>query len=207
MREPLLLSPRAGPARSPTTLPRWSVLDPRRTAEVGELRGGGPSSRFARAPAGCVWTTHPRRVSLALIPGAEWHNAMKAPPCMRWRGLHLTFAMRAARFLGRLSPPGHSPKLTTIEAPVTRRSASNSRPSEISPAVPISPRWPSVSVTWVFLLPPSECRKGFDQRFQDFRSLHSSIHRTRMVIPRPDELLHRLSTLTRSRGHAATGGR
>lgn len=37
---------------------------------------------------------HPRRVSLAMIPGAQWHNPMKAPPCMRWRGLHLAFAAK-----------------------------------------------------------------------------------------------------------------
>lgn len=44
---------------------------------------------------------HRRRVSLAMIPGTQWHNPMKAPPCMRWRGLHLAFAAKTARFLGR----------------------------------------------------------------------------------------------------------
>jgi len=33
-------------------------------------------------PPGRVWSTHPQRVSLAMIPGVEWHNPMKAPPCM-----------------------------------------------------------------------------------------------------------------------------
>lgn len=45
-----------------------------------------------------------------------------------------------------------------------------------------------------FLLPPNESRKGFNKRYQDFRSLHSSIHRIRMVIPQADKFLHRLST-------------
>jgi hypothetical protein len=42
-------------------------------------------------------------VSLHMIPGTWWHNPMKAPPCMRWRGLHLAFVVKAARFLGPLS--------------------------------------------------------------------------------------------------------
>ena len=73
-------------------------------------------------------------------------------------------------------------------------SAAVSRPREVSPGSSdlssVAFRLGDVS----FLLPPTESRKGFDQRFQDLPSLHSSIHRIRMVIPRPDKFLHRLST-------------
>jgi len=56
----------------------------------------------ASARPGRASSTHPRRVSLAMIPGTWWHNPMKAPPCMRWRGIHLAFVAKAARFLGRI---------------------------------------------------------------------------------------------------------
>jgi hypothetical protein len=92
------------------------------------------------------------------------------------------------------SPLGHHRTSDHLNRRLPDFPAAESHPREVSPAVPISPRWPSVSVTCVFLLPPSESRKGFNQRFQDFRSLHSPIHRIRIVIPRTDKFLHRLST-------------
>ena len=90
-------------------------------------------------------------MSLHMIPRARWHSAMKAPPCMRWRGLHPAFVARAARFLG---PISHLSAFTEPLAILKRRlpnaSAAVSRPREVSPAVPIPPRRPSVSVTSIF---------------------------------------------------------
>ena len=90
-------------------------------------------------------------MSLHMIPRARWHNAMKAPPCMRWRGLHPAFVARAARFL---RPISHLSAFTDPLAILKRRlpnaSAAVSRPHEVSPAVPIPPRRPSVSVTSIF---------------------------------------------------------
>ena len=84
-------------------------------SEDEDFRGDAPSSRFARAPA------RPRLVGTILgactlrhDPGREWHNPMKAPPCMRWRGLHLAFVVKAARFLGPLSHPSAFTEPLTI---------------------------------------------------------------------------------------------
>ena len=102
--------------------------------------------------------------------------------------------VKAARFLRPLSHLSAFTELLTSEAPVTRLSSRGITSPEVSLAVPISPRVAFRLGDVSFLLPPSVSRKGFDQRFQDFRSLHSSIHRIRMVIPRADKFLHRLST-------------
>ena len=60
-------------------------------------------------------------VSLHLIPRARWHNVMKAPPCMRWRGLHPAFVARAARFLRPVSHLSAFTEPLTFEAPVAQR--------------------------------------------------------------------------------------
>jgi len=135
---------------------------------------------------------------------------MKAPPCMRWRGLHLAFVAKAARFLGRI----FTSRPFTESSDHLKRQLPDAPPRNHVPAR-FLPQFRSFLGAFrlgdvSFLLPPSEYRKGFDQRFQDIRNLHSPIHRTRKVIPRPDELLHRLSTPTRSDQetvHTATAAR
>jgi hypothetical protein len=175
-------------------LPRSRPADARAQTEKSALRAVSSRavSRGVRRSAAACNSTACRSTRAGR---AQWHNPMKAPPCMRWRGLHLAFAVKAARFLGPLS---HHSAFTELSDHLKRRlpdnSAAVSRPREVSPG---SSDLSSVAFRLgdeSFLLPPSGSRKGFDQHFQDSRSLHSSIHSIRLVIPRADKFLHRLST-------------
>ena len=88
-----------------------------RAATAGRSASGGGGRPTARRTCsglgdraremGRLARKKPRGASLRMIRRAQWHNQMKAPPCMRWRGLHLAFVVKAARFSGPFSPLGH----------------------------------------------------------------------------------------------------
>ncbi len=133
-------------------------------------------------------------MSLHMIPYVQWHNPMKAPPCMRWRGLHLAFVVKATRFLGPLSPLGPhrtcdhlKHQLPDAPAAVSRPSRGFPRSSDLSS---VAFRLGDVS----FSTTAERVPQGVRPTFSRFPSFHSSIRRIRMVIPRAINFLHRLST-------------